>query len=151
MPNHRERSYGERLGEFRTRPNGVSGSGFHSPSEPGVLLEEAPTMDREELLLQQEWQLALRVAASKGFCKSDLLQKFLLYVCEQQLMGNTREITEQRIGTQIFNRATDYNPGEDNIVRSYARLLRKRLDEYFEREGYEELDCPMFCTSEELV
>src|SRR6202789_75394 len=138
MPNHRERPYGERLGEFRTRPSGVSSSGFHSSSEPGVLLEEAPTMDREELLLRQEWQLALRVAASKGFCKSDLLQKFLLYVCEQQLMGNTREITEQRIGTQIFNRATDYNPGEDNIVRSYARLLRKRIDEYFEREGYEE-------------
>jgi hypothetical protein len=95
-------------------------------------------MDREELLLRQEWQLALRVVASKGFCRSDLLQKFLLYVCEQQLMGNTREITEQRIGTQIFNRTTDYNPGEDNIVRSYARLLRKRLDEYFQGEGCEE-------------
>jgi hypothetical protein len=47
-----------------------------------------------------------------------------------------RETT--RIGTQIFNRGTGYNPGEDNIVRSYARMLRKRLDEYFEDEGSEE-------------
>ena len=31
-----------------------------------------------------------------------------------------------------------YNPGEDNIVRSYARLLRNRLEEYFTGEGSEE-------------
>ncbi|WP_255551262.1 hypothetical protein [Granulicella sp. dw_53] len=92
-------------------------------------------MQIEELPSREEWQLALRIVASKGLCKSDLLQKFFLYVCEQQLMGNSHGITEQRIGTLIFNRAADYNPGEDNIVRSYARLLRKRLDEYFQGEG----------------
>jgi len=95
-------------------------------------------MHGEELLSRQEWQLALRIAASKGFCRSGLLQRFLVYVCEQHLMGNADEITEQRIGTQIFNRTADYNPGEDNIVRSYARLLRKRLEKYFEGEGSEE-------------
>jgi hypothetical protein len=31
-----------------------------------------------------------------------------------------------------------YNPGEDNVVRNYARLLRKRLDEYFETKGRDE-------------
>jgi hypothetical protein len=111
---------------------------FRSSSGSGALVDEAQTMERDDLLLRQEWQLAIRIVASKGFCKSDLLQKFLLYVCEQQLMGKVHEITEQRIGTQIFNRTTDYNPGEDNIVRSYARLLRKRLDKYFEGEGCDE-------------
>jgi hypothetical protein len=100
----------------------------------GVLVEEAP-LDLEQLRLRPEWQLACRVAASKRLCKSDLLPRFLLHVCEQHLAGNDHEITEQRIGTQIFNRDTGYNPGEDNIVRSYARMLRKRLDEYFEGEG----------------
>ncbi|WP_255462386.1 hypothetical protein [Granulicella sp. WH15] len=95
-------------------------------------------MDREGSLSGPEWQLACRVAASKGFCKSEFLPRFLLYVCEQYLTGDTQEITEQRIGTQIFNRSTGYNPGEDNIVRSYARLLRKRLDEYFDGEGRDE-------------
>src|SRR5580658_4421716 len=92
----------------------------------------------EELLSRQEWQLACRVAASKGLSKSERLPQFLLYVCELQLLGRAHEITEQRIGTQIFNRPANYNPGEDNIVRSYARLLRKRLDVYFEGEGREE-------------
>jgi hypothetical protein len=92
----------------------------------------------QDLQSRAEWQLALRIASSKGFCKSSFLPNFLLYICEQHLIGNTQEITEQRIGTKIFHRASNYNPGEDNIVRSYARLLRKRLDEYFEQEGIDE-------------
>jgi hypothetical protein len=103
-----------------------------------VLFEE------EQLLLSKpEWQLAKRIAASKGLGKSELLPRFLLYVCRERLLGREREITEQRIGRQIFKRPSDYNPGEDNIVRSYARLLRKRLDAYFESEG---LDEPMRIT-----
>jgi hypothetical protein len=86
----------------------------------------------------EEWQLACRIAASKRFAKSGLLPKFLLYVCEQSLLGNGLRMTEQHIGTQIFNRPTDYNPGEDNIVRSYARMIRKRLEAYFDDEGREE-------------
>jgi hypothetical protein len=138
MPKYQERSSVERPGEFRIGPDRIADSGSYTSGGVGLLVEESPDTEREDLLLREEWQLALRIAASKGFCKSDLLQKFLLYVCEQQLMGSTHEITEQRIGTQIFNRTTDYNPGEDNIVRSYARLLRKRLEKYFEGEGCEE-------------
>jgi hypothetical protein len=103
-----------------------------------MLVEDSAILDKADLLSSQEWRLACRLAASKGLCKSDLLPRFLLFVCEQQLMGKGQEITEQRIGTQIFNRPVGYNPGEDNIVRSYARLLRRRLDEYFEGEGREE-------------
>jgi hypothetical protein len=138
MPNSRERLHGERPGRFRTSPDGAADAGSRRSGGVDVLVEEARAPERDELLDREEWQLALRVAASKRLCKSELLPKFLLYVCEQQLMGNTHEITEQRIGTQIFHRATNYNPGEDNIVRSYARLLRKRLDEYFESEGSNE-------------
>jgi hypothetical protein len=102
----------------------------------GVEASVADLPDVEiDLSSREEWRLACKVAASKRLRRSDLLPRFLLYVCEQHLMGKTHEITEQRIGTHIFNRASDYNPGEDNIVRSYARMLRKRLDEYFEDEG----------------
>jgi hypothetical protein len=108
--------------------------------DPGddALLPDQAMRSGHDLPSRAEWQLALRIAASKGFCKSSFLPNFLLYICEQHLIGNTQEITEQRIGTKIFHRASNYNPGEDNIVRSYARLLRKRLDEYFEQEGIDE-------------
>lgn len=105
---------------------------------PGPMLKEEGGPLEDEISVSEEWLLARRVAASKGLSKSSLLPKFLLYICEQSLQGNSRQLTEQRIGTVIFNRAPDYNPGDDNIVRSYARTLRRRLDEYFETEGRDE-------------
>jgi hypothetical protein len=84
------------------------------------------------------WHLARRVAASKGFAKSKFLTSFVLYICEKYLLDQAGEITEQQIGEQVFRRPHGYNPGEDNIVRNYARLLRQRLEEYFAGEGIDE-------------
>jgi hypothetical protein len=84
------------------------------------------------------WHVARRVVASKGFAKSRFLTNFVLYICEKYLLGQTGEITEQQIGEQVFRRPHGYSPGEDNIVRNYARLLRQRLEEYFSTEGIEE-------------
>lgn len=92
----------------------------------------------EWFMEKPEWKLACQVAASRGFSRSDLLQRFLLHVCELQLTGREKEINEQKIGIRIFNRPEGYDPGNDNIVRSYARMLRKRLDTYFAHEGHEE-------------
>lgn len=93
----------------------------------GVRLQEDP-----------RWLVARRVAASKGFAKSKFLISFILYICEKCLLDQTDEITEQLIGEHVFRRRQGYNPGEDNIVRNYARLLRQRLDEYFNGEGIDE-------------
>ena len=103
-----------------------------------MLEEDSSGAERDRLLAYEEWRLACRVAESVRLRKSELLPRFLLYVCEQYLLGREAEISEQRIGIQVFNRPENYNPGEDNIVRSYARLLRKRLDAYFENEGADE-------------
>jgi hypothetical protein len=84
------------------------------------------------------WAVARRVAGSKGFAKSKFLISFILYICEKHLLDQTGEITEQLIGEHVFRRPQGYNPGEDNIVRNYARLLRQRLDEYFNSEGIDE-------------
>lgn len=84
------------------------------------------------------WGVARRVAASKGFSKSKFLISFILYICEKHLLDQTDEITEQLIGEHVFRRPQGYNPGEDNIVRNYARLLRQRLEEYFNGEGIDE-------------
>jgi hypothetical protein len=84
------------------------------------------------------WQLARRIAASKSFEKSSFLISFLLYVCEQELCGRGQELNEHQIGVKALGRPATYNPGDDNIVRNYARLLRKRLEEYFKTEGKDE-------------
>lgn len=85
-----------------------------------------------------EWQAVLRITGSHGFTKSTLLTNFLRYVCEKKLQGREVEITEQQIGTHAFRRPAAYNPGDDNIVRNYARILRQRLDDFYAEEGREE-------------
>ena len=82
--------------------------------------------------------LVERVSATPAFTRSLLLTRFLHYICERKLSGRAEEITEYQIGVQALGRPDSYNPGEDNIVRTYARILRKRLDEYFEGAGREE-------------
>jgi hypothetical protein len=124
MPEYREPSYGE------------SGPDL---SREDVLVEEVPDVGRKNFYYDRSGNWRFGSLPAKASVNLSCFRSFLLYVCERQLMGRTHEITEQRIGTQIFNRTTDYNPGEDNIVRSYARLLRKRLDKYFEGEGRDEL------------
>jgi hypothetical protein len=84
------------------------------------------------------WQLARRVAASRTLGRSRLLSEFLLYIVDRHLSDRADEITEQKIGVLVFGRAEGYDSNEDNIVRSYARNLRKRLEEYFATEGVEE-------------
>jgi hypothetical protein len=67
-----------------------------------------------------------------------LLSKFLLYVVSETIRGRDSEITEHQIGVRVFDRPPGYRTIEDNIVRSYARQLRKRLAEHFAGEGSEE-------------
>jgi hypothetical protein len=108
---------------FADARQSLSSSGI----EDQVRLEEDP-----------RWQVARRVATSKGFARSKFLTHFLIYICEKHLLEQTDEITEQQIGEHVFRRPAGYNPGEDNIVRNYARLLRGRLEEYFAAEGKDE-------------
>lgn len=55
------------------------------------------------------------------------------------MSGRVDEISEQQIGIHVFRRPTDYDPGTDNIVRSQARILRRKLEEYFAEEGRHEV------------
>jgi hypothetical protein len=85
-----------------------------------------------------ESNLVERIAATPAFTRSAFLTRFLLYICDCKFSGRDEGITEYQIGVQALGRPGSYNPGEDNIVRNYARILRKRLEEYFAGEGRDE-------------
>ncbi len=82
-----------------------------------------------------QWELAQRVVAGSHFCRSPLLSKFLIFVVAETLAGRGSDITEHQIGVRVFDRPPDYRTLEDNIVRNYARQLRKRLAEHFAEQG----------------
>jgi hypothetical protein len=83
-------------------------------------------------------QLIHRVLASRHFTKAPLLSAFLSYVCTRALHDGVSRISEQEIGVSVFGREQGYDSREDNIVRNYARQLRRRLDDYFSTDGRDE-------------
>jgi hypothetical protein len=76
-----------------------------------------------------------RVLESQIFSKAPKRREFLRYVCEHALEGGAEPVHEREIGVRVYQRAADYDPSEDNIVRVEARSLRKQLDQYFRTEG----------------
>ncbi len=79
-----------------------------------------------------------RILASRHFAKAPLLSAFLSYVCQRSLREGASRISEQEIGTNVFGRELGYDSREDNIVRNYARQLRRRLDDYYATDGRSE-------------
>jgi hypothetical protein len=75
-----------------------------------------PAVDREELVR--------RVASSTTFEKPPRLRASFLHVCRCALDNKPEAATEQQVGICVYDRQPGYNPNEDNIVRSRARLLR---------------------------
>jgi hypothetical protein len=92
----------------------------------------------EDARLHSYWELVERIAASRHLQPSARLRDFLFYVAGCALKGAGAEATEQQIGIHVFNRPPGYNSSEDSIVRTHARLLRQKLEEYFRNEGAQE-------------
>jgi len=79
-----------------------------------------------------------RVTSSVTFEKSPRLRAFLIHVCRCALENRSEEATEQQIGIYVYGRSPSYNPNDDNIVRSQARVLRLKLEHHFANEGKDE-------------
>lgn len=120
--------------------------------EPSELIADATQRFLEESKVRIEahhsdprWQLACRIAFSGSLGRSRLLSRFLLFIVDRHIRGRNHEMTEQQIGILVFDRAEGYDSNEDNIVRSYARTLRRRIETYYAEEGHGEsllLDIP---------
>ncbi len=94
---------------------------------------KAPT---EAVRLREE--LVHRVASSVTFEKSPRLRAFFHHVCRCALEDKPEEATEQQIGIYVYGRRPGFNPNDDNIVRSQARMLRMKLEHHFVNEGMDE-------------
>lgn len=75
------------------------------------------------------------ILRSQTFSRSARLRAFLENVVETAAEGRGDEINEYSLGIQVFGKAADFSPNEDNIVRVTARQLRVKLEEYYRGEG----------------
>jgi TolB-like protein len=80
-----------------------------------------------------------RILESSMFIQSERLGRFLRFTVETTLAGEAGSLKEYLIGTEVYERKPSYHPGEDSIVRSEARRLRRKLKEYYESDGKDDL------------
>ncbi len=113
-------------------------TGLTQKRDVPVIRDEGSSQSALKEVFTPEADLVRRIVATPAFVRSALLTRFLLYICDRKFAGHADEITEYQIGVKALGRPATYNPGEDNIVRNYARILRKKLDEYFAGDGQDE-------------
>ena len=76
-----------------------------------------------------------RVLSSTLFRDAEGLKRFLRYTVEHTLQGEGDQLKEYRLGVDVFDRDSSFDPRLDPVVRMAARRLRSKLSEYYETEG----------------
>ncbi|MGE0483452.1 MAG: tetratricopeptide repeat protein [Gammaproteobacteria bacterium] len=79
-------------------------------------------------------QLA-RILASPQFADAPRQQRLLRYLVECSLAGETERLKGYTLGVDVFDRAPDFDPSVDAIVRVEAGRLRAKLRDYHDGPG----------------
>lgn len=91
------------------------------------------TQSKEEIeAIRRHLDEVVQGAAFKGSYRS---QQFLRYVIEKTLEGDLNSLKERTIGVELFQRSPTYDTAQDAIVRVTASDVRRRLLEYYGRDG----------------
>lgn len=96
----------------------------HSSKAGSIAPEAAPVSRHLEKIL-----------TSPEFIRSKRMISFLRYVVTASLKGQQANLTERRVGREVFSKPEDWDPSVDTIVRSEARRLRAKLQIYYETAG----------------
>jgi len=83
-------------------------------------------------------ELLSRILGTPAFQKAVKLQALLRFIVETSIRDEDQEISEYRIGIEVFEKGSDYSPLIDSSVRVQARQLRLKLHEYFDGPGRSE-------------
>lgn len=77
-----------------------------------------------------------QIIESPAFSTSKRSGQFLQYIVEKAILQDTEALKERTIGIEVFHRPPDYDTGEDAVVRVTASDVRKRLAQFYSRDGH---------------
>jgi len=73
-----------------------------------------------------------QVLLSPPFRNTQQCQSLLRYIVKHTLAGEDHLLRERVIGSDVFGRRPDYEPGEDPVVRLRVAEVRKRLAQFYQ-------------------
>lgn len=76
-----------------------------------------------------------RIREDKLFRDTTRMKRFLSYIVEEALEGNSALLKGYTIGLEVFDKPDNFDPQADTIVRVQAGQLRRRLDLYYTSSG----------------
>lgn len=94
-----------------------------------------PSLTAESISWDAERAELQTVLQAPVFVRSPALSHLLSYLCEKTFAGETDQIKEYSIALDVFDRRDSFDQDTDSIVRVEANRLRKRLSEYYARDG----------------
>lgn len=77
-------------------------------------------------------EIPQKIINSASFGKSKTYANLLLYLVDCSRSGNIPK--ETTIASEIFGKNT-FDPGESTLIRVYLYNLRKKIRDYYEKEG----------------
>jgi Tol biopolymer transport system component len=72
------------------------------------------------------------ILASSVFSRSPHLRRFLSFIVDQTLAGQGPRLKEAVLAHELYGKGTDFDAGNDPVVRVDARRLRDKLREFYE-------------------
>lgn len=69
------------------------------------------------------------------FNRSAILRRFLSYIVEESIHGHANCLKEYTIAVQVLDKAVDFKPQNNCIVRIHASRLRRALKRYYLENG----------------
>lgn len=76
-----------------------------------------------------------KILGSDQFARAFRIKKLLKFLVNETLAGRAHQIKAFTIGMAVFDRASDFDPQADPIVRINAARLRRHLNDYYDNWG----------------
>src|SRR4051812_11789078 len=91
----------------------------------------SPPVAGTKLLKEEIYRQMERIFLDPLFLNSPILKKFLSFIVDQYLLGNSNLLKEYTIAINVLDKPTNFKPQENSIVRIHAGRLRRALNHFY--------------------
>jgi TolB-like protein len=77
------------------------------------------------------YQQLERIFLDPLFINSQVLKKFLSFIVDQTLQGNSQQLKEYTVAVNVLDKPSNFKPQENSIVRIHAGRLRRALNHFY--------------------